>query len=256
MLRGHSSLRFARAALACTVLVSGAASASSFGAFTVTGQMGVSEPHSCDGGGSTLDPTQNQLLTWRQCHIWKRHMEVSPHGWRPVRTNVFEPSAVRPLSVTIDIDAWCIYGGGVYGDIAPVAHVRTQTDINGKFRAQIPAATCGIPSLTADHIVVRTTMLLQYDLTSPAGYGGTIRAIADEHLLIRVADAIADRTRWGSISTSVLLPEPTQWSDSVGDWIIPRLIIDQQVNPFSTAPAPVSLGDQVFFNGAAPYYYG
>ncbi len=209
--------------------------ASSIPAFNVAGRLFVNEPHSCDGGNGDL--TANTLLSWTECHAWKKHMDASG---ALIRTNAFVAGALRPLSMTVDVEVWCAYGPTT-SDAAPVARARTQTSTIGKFRVGIPGADCGVPSLKATGVVVRVTALMQYDMSDAAGYAGTIRGLWD-------------RTLGATVYRSVLPPDPSVYTDSYGDWVIPHFILTQQVLDLPV-PDTLDIGNQVFFDGAAPDYY-
>jgi hypothetical protein len=220
-----SSVTSARAALATTIP-----------SFQVTGRVAVNEPHSCDGGGGDL--TQNVNLSWTECHALKQHMDAAG---RPITTNAFVPSALRPLSVTVEVEVWCLYGGGTFGDASPRSTVRVQTDNTGHFRATIPRTSCGL-STPADSVKVRTSALLQFEMDAQNTPVGTIRAIWDKSL---------GQTVYSSVRSD---SEPPLYSDSGKDWVIPRLEL-QTVARTLPMQRTVNLGNQTFFDGAAPFSY-
>lgn len=213
-----------------------AAPATTIPSFQVTGRVAVNEPHSCDGGAGDL--TQNINLSWTECHAVKHHMDAAG---RPITVNAFEPSALRPLSVTVEVEVWCLYGGGTYGDPSPRATVRVQTDSVGRFRAPIPRTGCGL-STPADSVAIRTSALLQVEMSAQNTPVGTIRAIWDKAL---------GQTVYSSVRSA---SEPALYSNDGKDWVIPRLEL-QTTTRTLPMPRTLNLGNQTFFDGAAPYYY-
>lgn len=203
--------------------------------FRVTGRLAVSEPHSCDGGGGSGDLTTNETLTWTQCHAIKQHMDAAGN---PITSNAFDAAALRPLSVTVRIESRCYYAGATASDLYPRATVSVQTDERGNFSATIPATTC---PRSAEGVQTIASASLAYEMKSNAG-PLRIRAIWDRAL---------GQTVYNSVQSG---SEPTLFSAQGVDYVIPRLLLGYNLLPFPLAPT-LDLGNQTFFDGAAPYYY-
>jgi hypothetical protein len=220
------------------LVLAGSAAATTIPAFKISGRVAVSEPHSCDGGGGTGDLTMNELLSWTECHAFKQHMDASGN---PITVNAFDSDALRPLSVTVEIEVWCTYNRESYGDAVPGTTIWVQTIADGSFKALVPQTACA-QSSAADGVMVRTTAWLKYDVTDSSGIAGTVRAIWDKSQGMTVYNSVLSAA------------EPVLFSENAHDYVTPRFILQIRSYPLPM-PSPIALGNQVFFDGAAPYYY-
>lgn len=219
------------AGIACAPPVS--ASYTPIPSFELYGRIAVSEPHACDMGQLPNPLEANTAVTWQECHADKQHMDA---GGRPITSNVFEPDALRPLQVTIQVEAWCLYGGQSYGDPQPMVSVRVRSSADGRFIAKLPKSHCGVWNQPGDGLVVRTSAWLEYRVDDASGVPlGTVRAVWDA-------------TAAATVYTSTLPMDPPLW----GNWVTPHLILGQQVFPLPF-PTRVNLGNLAFFNGTGSY---
>lgn len=231
-----ASIAFVVSVLLAAAGQAGAAAPTAIPAFHVTGRVAVSEPLSCDGGNGDL--TENALISWSECHALKQHMDAAG---APITIDDFDPDALRPLSVTVEIEVWCLYQGGTAGDPAPQATIRVQTDDTGAFDARVPRTRCGA-AMPADSVVVRSSALLSFEMKAGGTTVGTIRALWDKTL---------GQTVYTSVRSA---DEPVVYSDGFGDWVTPRLELQFTKVPLPM-PASVDLGNQTFFDGAVPDFY-